>query len=103
MPKMTIWRFPLRPEEHVEDKVLRVKMPSNADILTVQTKDGEPNIWAIVNPKEPREMRTFLAVPTGDEITKPSNLTYIGTFQTQEPGYFGPVTLVFHLFEVLDK
>lgn len=70
-------------------------MPRGAKILTVQLQYGEPRMWALVNPKNPKETRNFLIAVTGGEIKeKKENLNYIGTFQQAEGRFVG------HLFEI---
>ena len=69
-----------------------IEMPLDAKILTIQTQDGEPTIWALVNPNNELEIRNFRIVGTGNPFDD-TNYTYIGTFQD------GP--FVWHLFEII--
>lgn len=74
-----------------------IEMPIGAEILTVQTQNDIPCLWALVHPKESKEMRFIDVYGTGhnvpfgmQEIKK-----YIGTYQLHGG------TLVFHVFERL--
>jgi len=82
-----IWKFTFEPTDNIE-----IEMPKNAEILTVQTQCEQSCIWALVNPKEEKEIRKFRLVGTGHIIN--DNLgKYIGTFQIMNG------QLIFHLFE----
>ncbi len=69
-------------------------MPVGAKILTVQVQNGNPFIWAMVDPEAPTEEVTIRVHGTGHPIYDSSNLEYIGTFQSM----YG-VNLVFHVFK----
>ena len=72
-----------------------IPMPKGAHILTVQVQHNTPCIWAIVDPEQPIESRTFRIFGTGHEMD--INITrshYIGTFQLLDGSFIG------HLFEV---
>jgi hypothetical protein len=84
----TIWKYQL----DVTD-VQRLAIKRGAQILTVQAQNGVPCIWAVVDPSEPSEVRTFCMYGTGHRITEEIG-QYIGTFQLHDGN------LVFHLFEV---
>lgn len=85
----TIWKFALPPLTDV----FVLEMPADAKTLTVQMQNGEPCIWAIVNPSSPCTPREFRVVGTGH--TMPANVhAYVGTFQMLGGA------LVFHLFEM---
>ncbi len=87
---LTIWKFPLK----VADEQI-IEMPANARILTVQTQQGKPYLWVLVDSDHPKEPRTILVYGTWHPIDLvPSN--YIGTFQVEL--MFGG-SLVFHVFE----
>jgi len=72
-----------------------VKMPVNAQILTVQIQNGEPFIWALVNPTGELFPYKFRLAGTGHEINESSNMSYIGSFQMRGGA------LVFHLFKFI--
>jgi hypothetical protein len=80
-----IWKYPINPYSTLQ-------MPEGAKVLSVQTQDNQPQLWALVDPDKPKVGRTFAAVPTGDPFDD-EGYTYIATFQIDNGG------LVFHLFE----
>ena len=79
-----IWKFEL-------DSDGEIQMPAGANILTVQTQNDKPMIWAIVDPQAPMETKKFTVLGTG-WFVPPSTGVYIGTFQLQGGA------LVFHVF-----
>lgn len=83
-----IYKYPVE----VAD-VQTILLPLGAQILTVQEQNGQPYIWAIVNPETDSEPRRFRLYGTGYNIETDNVLKYIGTFQL----LCG--RLVFHLFE----
>ena len=84
-----IWKFPI----HATPAVA-IKMPAGAEILSVQVQNGEPCVWAIVDPEALSETRMFRVIGTGWEVESFDGLKFTGTFQLQGG------SLVFHLFEV---
>jgi hypothetical protein len=69
------------------------EMPKGAQVLTVQTQDNRPHIWALIDVDESRvEMRKFVPYGTGHLMPDEPG-QYIGTFQLNGGA------LVFHLFE----
>jgi len=85
----TIWKFPLDLCDQQQ-----IPMPKGAQILTLQTQNGVPCIWVMVEDDAVEaEMRTFEIFGTGTEITKEKGFgrCYIGTFQRQQ--------FVWHVFE----
>lgn len=87
--KKQIWKFHLDPNKN------NVAMPVGAEILTIQTQDEMPCIWALVDPDNEKELRHFEVYGTGHDIPCDMGIErkYINTFQL-EGG-----SLVFHLFE----
>lgn len=87
----TIYKYPISPTLNVT-----IDLPVGAEILTVQTIDNSPYIWALVDPNAEIETRFFEVFATGEEILSDMGTTrrYIGTFQIQYA-----ITLMFHLFE----
>lgn len=87
----TIWKFELDPYR------TEIRMPIGSEILTIQTQNGKPCIWALVYPAEKGELRQFEIYGTGDIITcqnsEGKTLRYIDTFQLDNG------KLVFHVFE----
>ena len=87
---LTVWKFPVR-----WDDSFSAEMPKSAKVLTVQMQNSDPQMWALLDPTEPRRTRTFRLAGTGHLIKQAANeLEYVDTFQTEG--------LVFHLFEVLE-
>ena len=73
-------------------------MPKGADILSFQIQEGNPYIWALVNPEAEIEKRTFRLAGTGHPIEElPLDLFFIGTVQMVGGN------LVWHLFEVIQR
>lgn len=84
-----IWKYELSPFNKA------VEMPRGAKILTVQTQNGPPFIWALVIPENDKETRFFEIIGTGKNIPTQIGVEfkYINTFQL-EGG-----SLVYHVFE----
>lgn len=71
-----------------------LEMPVAAKILCAKTQRNEPHIWALVNPGDISETRTFAIYLTG----QPADFTakeYIDTIFIDDGVY------VVHIFEVL--
>ena len=83
-----IWKF------NFDEPRTRIQMPVGAEILDVQTQDGTPRMWAIVDPDKEKETRVFDVIGTGHDINDEKR-KYIGTFQVENGLY------VFHVFEVI--
>ena len=92
--KKSIWKFELNPSISGNRTF---KMPKGSEVLTVQTQNNNPCIWALVNPANEIEDRHFELYGTGHDIHCDMTIhrAYIGTFQM-----YGD-SLVFHLFERL--
>jgi len=89
---MTIWKYPL-----LATGRQIVRMPEGAQILTVQTQNDAPCLWALVDEGSGSEERIIYTQGTGEPfIDDPEDLTYIGTYQLQREA-FG-VVLIFHVF-----
>lgn len=85
-----IWKFEIN-----TNKII-VEMPKGAEILTIQTQNEKPCIWALVNPENEKELRHFEVYGTGHNIHCDTAIKYINTFQLDGGA------LVFHLFERLN-
>lgn len=85
---MEIWKFaaPITDE-------LTILMPKGAKTLAVQIVDGnsEPQIWALVDPAQPKHARRFAWRGTGHDAGGLQPHMFVGTVQS------GP--LIFHLFD----
>jgi hypothetical protein len=88
--KKVIWKFELETTDNQE-----IEMPIGAEILTMQTQNEIPCIWALVDPKAEKETRTFEIFGTGHPIYYDMGVSrnYISTYQLHGG------TLVFHVFE----
>jgi len=88
---LSIFKYPVLIQDH-----FTLELPKDAEILTVQTQRGTPQLWAMVDSETEKEKRYFRLTgtghPLGDDYLRIIN--YIGTFQ------MGNGTLVFHLFEI---
>lgn len=75
---------------HIQD----VYMPSGARILTLQTQNETPCIWALVDTEAVPTRRTIRIIGTGHNADGVTG-EYLGTFQLDGGA------LVFHAFEEL--
>lgn len=73
----------------------QIEMPQGAEILCVQTQNGTPCIWALVEPNAPVIKRSFEILATGQIVNETVSRKYIGTFQLDGG------RLVFHCFEMM--
>lgn len=88
----TVWKYPIR-----SDDTFTVSMPICANVIHVDTQNGEPFFWAVVDPDEPIVTdRKFRLCGTGHPIKNNEALIHVGTFLVRDD------YLVFHLFEVVD-
>lgn len=81
-----IWKFPFK----VNDTI-KIYIPEGAKFLSVQTQDGVPCLWALVEPDAPKVLMLFDIYGTGHPMPDDPGV-YIGTFQLHGGA------LVFHLF-----
>jgi len=74
-----------------------LRLPVGAKILSVQLQDGQPTLWAMVDPREPatwiREFRVFWTGRFVPDATDYPPLVFLATIQMNG--------LVWHLFEAL--
>jgi len=77
-------------EFEIQDNI-KIEMPVDAKILTVDMQGLKPCVWALVEDSAPKEIRFFKLFHTNDHAPV-SSAAYIGTFQM----HWG--ALVFHLF-----
>lgn len=91
--KKQIWKFPL-------DQSNQIVMPEGAQVLSVQTQNETPCLWALVNPENKRVTRIFNMIATGDPITEDLEkyrYDYYGTVQLKGG------LLVYHVFEFVEQ
>lgn len=88
----TIWKFPIMLNI---SNIVKISMPKNSEIISLQMQNEEPCMWVIVDTHVGTEERTFEVYGTGHEIIdeKGFHRNFIGTFQVAGG------ELVFHLFE----
>lgn len=89
---MEIWRYDIKPPKREKHEVV-VSMQKDAQLLHVETKDGQPCLWALVDPKQGKVDRDLLIFGTGHDVPL-FHGKYVGTFQVKEGE-----TLVFHVFD----
>ena len=71
-----------------------LELPEGADILTVQTQHGVPQLWALIDDIVPFTTRRFKVLGTGHSAEEVDGIDYLGTFQLSGG------SLIFHVFEV---
>jgi hypothetical protein len=81
----TIWKWKLGPET-------TINMPHGAKLLAVQDQNGEPHLWAMVDPSAKTYPRTFRVYGTGHNMPDEPG-QYVGTVQMRE------WAMVVHVFE----
>lgn len=69
-----------------------VRMPADSKILCVQLQNGEPHLWAMVDPSRSHIDRAIAVYGTGNPMDTASG-EYIGTYQLHGGA------LVFHVFD----
>lgn len=83
-----VHKYPLEPKPLNE-----IEMPQGAEILKVDNQMGFPQVWALVNPKAPTEIRKIRCLATGEEYDETKKLSFLDTIQLSGG------RLVFHFFE----
>ncbi len=86
----TIYKYPLS----IGTKNV-IEMPIGAKILDLQTQNGTPGIWAMVDSGNQKVQRIFEIYGTGHMIDGPTDKDYVGTFQVSNGAF------VFHVFELV--
>lgn len=84
----SIWKFELFTTD-----VQSVKMPLDAEILTVQMQNEMPYLWCLVDVEKEKAFREIRIIGTGYNIGKDFTGKYIGTYQVHEGAG------VFHVFD----
>lgn len=85
---MKIFKYPID-----IDDTITVRMHKDARILHVDTQDGEPMLWAMIDPEMPLVDRVLYIRGTGHELGEARHANYIGTFQ------MAGGRLVWHVFD----
>lgn len=86
----TIWKYTFRLNT---ERFEQIDMPIGAHILCVQAQDDKPILYALVNPNNECESRTFELMETGAEFYS-TKRCYIGTTMLYGGSY------VLHIFEI---
>ena len=95
----SIWKFPLEIESDTSrplglpleiESDTEVMVPVGAEIVHAEVQNENPVLWAVVDPQEQLELRTFRIVGTGHYFDHA--LRYVGTVHI-EP-------FVWHIMEV---
>jgi hypothetical protein len=75
-----------------------IVMPKGATILSVQTQNNEPVLWALVDPEAEDVVRVFRIVLTGEELSneEAATLKYVDTFLLSSGHFVG------HVFEFVE-
>lgn len=68
-------------------------LPKGSKPLCVQIQQGQPQMWAAIDPMAPLVKHLFQLCGTGHDREDINPFTYLGTFQVQGG------TLVFHVFD----
>ena len=91
MDNRVIWKFALE----ITDSQT-IQMPCGAEVLTIQTQQEKPFIWALVNPQEEIVNYEFLMLGTEHPIDAADIKwgIHVGTFQIHGGA------LVFHVFNM---
>lgn len=74
----SIWKLPLS-----TSLISYITIPRDSTILSVQVQDGNPVLWAIVDPTAPTERVRIDCFPTGDNAPESRHAKFIGTVQIQ--------------------
>lgn len=74
-----------------------IKIPMNAELLSVQTQNEVPCLWALIDPNEVTENRWIEIFGTGNPVNCDfgKERRFLGTFQLMNGA------LIFHAFERL--
>lgn len=94
---LSIWKFPLKVTDYQ-----KISLPKGAEILSVQSQNQFPCIWAIVDSAvdaetEEREFEVFgTGHPYYNNVHFGQEHKFIGTFQLNGGAFVG------HLFELVE-
>lgn len=92
MSTRVVWKFPFANGNLFTHTF---SMPKGAEVLTVQTQNAIPCLWAVVDPDAPLGNREFEIRATGEKFEKNSD-RYVGTYQEDSLD-------TWHVFEVFEK
>lgn len=85
----TIYRYPIE-----WNGFTTVKIPRGAKILHAGTQYGHMGIWAVIDTEIPWELRKFLSVGTGYDLTdiNTDNMVHIGSVSLND-------SYMYHIFD----
>jgi hypothetical protein len=90
---LTVYKYPIAGADE-----FTLSLPVGAQLLSVQMQNGQPCLWALVDPDTRPVNRKFRLAGTGHPIEQSNvELKYVSTFQANGGA------LVFHVFEILDN
>ena len=72
----TIWKFPLSVTDFQS-----VRIPRDAEILSVADQYGDICVWALVDPKAELEDRMFYIFGTGNPVNEVIPKNFLGSIQ----------------------
>ena len=100
----TIYKYPLGKDIH-HNSVIEIEMHKGSKILDIQMQNGEPMLWAMVNPKHSLRKRVFHVFGTGFDMEDydKKHYEYVKTIQKVHiTGSIANNWLVWHIFEVIE-
>lgn len=80
-----IWKYPLAIGMNA------LAMPAGATALDIQMQNGQPMLWALVQPESFDEVRHFQVIGTG-QLFNSERMSYVATIQQLQ--------FVWHVFEL---
>lgn len=90
---MTIWKYTLNPGRTI------LEIPAGGQVLAAQVQHADLQLWVLVDPTAPLEVREFTVYGTGHHVADDPGRqrTYIGTVQ------MAGGNLIVHVFEITGK
>ncbi len=85
----TIYKYPIE-----IDDTIKISLPGDAQILSIQEQNGQTCLWALLDPQAKKRTRIIRTFGTGHPFDL-SNYQFISTVQ------YPRENLVFHFFEEL--
>jgi len=92
VPKFEVRKYPVIIDGH---NTVHIKIPEGAALLTFRSRLGEPVIYAKVDAKAKKIVRTFKIISSCVPINDDPGLVYIGTVEWSSEGW--------HLFEIVES
>jgi len=93
----TIFKYPVK-ISGMSWHLQTIDLPVGAEPLSFHLQNGQPCLWAMVDPDAPTAPRIFLVAGTGGPICQdPLSLLFVGSVLMHDDA------LVWHLFEVFPE